>query len=142
MIILNDHWTIIICIVNGHKYWSPSILRYIFHVKPHFSKQIIVKTFLNGFWPFFAPEEAEIFKHYLFILAWFSVRLPLFSYDLKTIFFFWCDLLYILTKIKSEKSTWITRKQKPCRQKLLSDKKIKFKEFCVSWNKGVGVIRA
>ena len=30
---------------------------------------------------------------------------------------------------------WITRKQKPCRQKLLSDKQIKFKEFCVSWNK-------
>jgi hypothetical protein len=23
----------------------------------------------------------------------------------------------------------------PCRQKLLSDKQIKFKEFCVSWNK-------
>jgi hypothetical protein len=37
----------------------------------------------------FAPEEAEIFKDYLFILAWFSVRLPLFSYDLKTIFVFW-----------------------------------------------------
>jgi hypothetical protein len=32
---------------------------------------------------------AEIFKDYLFILAWFSVRLPLFSYDLKTIFVFW-----------------------------------------------------
>ena len=29
----------------------------------------------------FAPEEAVIFKDYLFILAWFSVRLPLFSYD-------------------------------------------------------------
>jgi hypothetical protein len=24
-------------------------------------------------------------------------------------------------------------KQKPCRHKLLSDKQIKFKEFCVSW---------
>jgi hypothetical protein len=36
----------------------------------------------------FAPEEAEIFKHYLFILARFSVRLPLFSYDLKKIFVF------------------------------------------------------
>jgi hypothetical protein len=22
--------------VNGHKYSSPSILRYIFHIKPHF----------------------------------------------------------------------------------------------------------
>jgi hypothetical protein len=36
----------------------------------------------------FAPEEAEIFKDYLFILARFSGRLPLFSYDLKTIFVF------------------------------------------------------
>jgi hypothetical protein len=54
----------------------------------------------------FASEEAEIFKDYLFILAWFSVRLPLFSYDLKTIFCFLTSLLYILTKIKSEKSTF------------------------------------
>ena len=35
--------------VNGHKYSSPSILHYIFHIKPHFSKKIIVKLFLNGF---------------------------------------------------------------------------------------------
>jgi hypothetical protein len=28
----------------------------------------------------FAPEEAQIFKDYLFILTWFSVTLPLFSY--------------------------------------------------------------
>jgi hypothetical protein len=54
----------------------------------------------------FVPEEAEIFKDYLFILAWFSVGLSLFSYDLKTIFFFLTsNLLYILTKIKSEQST-------------------------------------
>jgi hypothetical protein len=31
------------------------------------------------------PEEAEIFPDYLFILARFSVRLPLFTYDLKTV---------------------------------------------------------
>jgi hypothetical protein len=37
----------------------------------------------------FAPEEAEIFKDYFFILAWFFVRLPLFFCDLKTIFVFW-----------------------------------------------------
>ena len=49
----------------------------------------------------FAPEEAEIFKDYLFILARFSVRLPLFSYDLKTIFLF-SDVKFAiyLTKIK------------------------------------------
>ena len=70
-----------ICTVHGHKYSSPSILTYIFHIKPHcevISKRILI---------IFAPEEAEIFKDYLFILAWFSVRLPLFSYDLKTFFF-------------------------------------------------------
>ena len=43
----------------------------------------------------FAPEEAEIFKDYLFSLAWFSIRLPLFSYDLKTIFVFWRQICYI-----------------------------------------------
>jgi len=44
----------------------------------------------------FVPEEAEIFKDYLFILARFSVRLPLFSYDLKTFFcFLTSNLLYI-----------------------------------------------
>jgi hypothetical protein len=35
--------------VNGHKYSSPSISCYIFHIKPHFSKKYIVKSFLNGF---------------------------------------------------------------------------------------------
>jgi hypothetical protein len=44
----------------------------------------------------FAPEEAEIFIDYLFILARFSVRLPLFSYALKTIVcFLTSNLLYI-----------------------------------------------
>jgi hypothetical protein len=88
------------CTVHGHKYSSPSILRYIFHIKPHFSKkycEVISKRILI----IFAPEEAELFKDYLFILAWFSVRLPLFSYDLKS------TLLYIVTKIKSEKSTFV-----------------------------------
>jgi hypothetical protein len=73
----------------------------------------------------------------MFILAWFPVRLPLFSYDLKTIFVFWPQICYII-KIKSEKSTFVfnsPESKKPCRQKLLSDKQIKFKEFCVSWNK-------
>ena len=56
----------------------------------------------------FAPEEAEIFKDYLFILARFSAILPLFSYDLKIFFcFLTSNLLYILTKIKSENSTFV-----------------------------------
>ena len=56
----------------------------------------------------FAPEEAEIFKDHLLILAQFSVRLPLFSYDLKTTFLF-SDVKFAiyLTKIKSEKSTFV-----------------------------------
>jgi hypothetical protein len=29
------------CTVNGHKYSPPSILRYIFHIKPQFSKKIL-----------------------------------------------------------------------------------------------------
>jgi len=31
--------------VNGHKYLSPSILRYIFHIKPHFSKKLLWSHF-------------------------------------------------------------------------------------------------
>ena len=69
--------------------------------KTTFFKNVIVKSFLNKFWIIFVPEEAEIFKDYLFILAWFSIRLPLFSYDLKTIFvFLTSNLVYILTKHK------------------------------------------
>ena len=29
------------CTVNGHKYSPPSILRYMFHIKPHFSKKLL-----------------------------------------------------------------------------------------------------
>jgi len=56
------------CTVNGHKYSSPLILRYIFHMKPHFSKKIIVKSY-KRILIIFGPEEAEIFKDYFFILA-------------------------------------------------------------------------
>ena len=45
-------------------------------------------------------KEAQIFKDYLFILAWFSVRLPLFSYDLKTIFVFWSKFAIYFNKNK------------------------------------------
>ena len=86
----------------------------------------------------FAPEEAEIFKDYLFTLSWFSVRLPLFSYDLKTKKILTSNMLYILTKIKSEKSTFMFKSpenKNHADKKLLSDKQIKFQEFCASWNK-------
>jgi len=59
-----------LCTVNGHKYSSHSILHYIFHIKPHFFNfffycEVISKWILI----IFAPEEAEIFKDYLFSLA-------------------------------------------------------------------------
>jgi hypothetical protein len=48
----------------------------------------------------FAPEEAEIFKDYLFLSAWFSIRLPLFYYDSKTICVFWRQICYIYSPAK------------------------------------------
>ena len=48
----------------------------------------------------FAPEEVEIFKGYLFALARFSL-------DCIYLCFLTSDLLYNLTKIKSEKSTFV-----------------------------------
>jgi hypothetical protein len=95
------------CTVHRHRYSSLLILRYIFHIKPHFSNFFYCEVISKRILIIFAPEEAEIFKDYLFILAWFSVRLLLFSYDLKTFFFLTSNLLYILTKIKSEKSTFV-----------------------------------
>jgi hypothetical protein len=55
----------------------------------------------------FAPEEAEIFKDYLFILAWFSVRLPLFSYDLKKKIV-WSQICYITNKKICKKKRILT----------------------------------
>jgi hypothetical protein len=47
--------------VNGHKYSSASIFRYIFHIKPHWFF-IIVKSFLNGLWSFFHQEKQKYLK--------------------------------------------------------------------------------
>ena len=73
------------CTVHRHRYLSPSILRYIFHIKPHFSIFFYCEVISKRILIIFAPEDADIVNDYLFILAWFSVRLPLFSCDLKTI---------------------------------------------------------
>ena len=54
------------------------------HIFQFFYCEVISKRILI----IFASEEAEIIKDYLYILARFSVKLPLFSYDLKTIFVF------------------------------------------------------
>jgi hypothetical protein len=37
--------------VNGHKYSSPSILRYIFHIKPHFNFFLLWSHFKSTFFP-------------------------------------------------------------------------------------------
>jgi hypothetical protein len=68
--VLLEHGVVVhhLCTVNGHKYSSPSILRYIFHIKPLFSKKLLSSHFYTDL-IIFAPEEAEIFKNYLFILA-------------------------------------------------------------------------
>ena len=68
----------------------------IYFISNHiFQKKLLLSHFYTDL-IIFAPEEAEIFKDYLFILARFSVRLSLFSYDLKTIFCFrTSNLLYI-----------------------------------------------
>jgi hypothetical protein len=64
------------CTVNGHKYSSPSILRYsiykkvhVFHIKPHFSIFFYCEVISKWILIIFAPEEVEIIKDYLFILA-------------------------------------------------------------------------
>jgi hypothetical protein len=82
--------------VNGHKYSSPSNLRYIFHIKSHFFKKEYCEVIFKRILIIFAPEEADIFTDYLFILAHCSVRLLLFSNDLKTIFVFWCQICYAI----------------------------------------------
>ena len=58
--------------------------------------KFIVKSFLTGFWSFLHQKNQKYLKIIFFIiLAWFSVRLPIFSYGLKTIFVFWCQICYI-----------------------------------------------
>jgi hypothetical protein len=54
----------------------------------------IVKSFLNEFWSFVHQKKEKYFK--IIILAWFVVRLPLFTDDLKTIFVFWRQICYIV----------------------------------------------
>jgi hypothetical protein len=56
--------------LNVYKYLSPpSILRYIFHIKPHFSIFFYCEVIFKRILIIFTPEEAEIFKDYLFIFV-------------------------------------------------------------------------
>jgi hypothetical protein len=69
--------------VNGHKYSSPSILRY-----PHFSIFFIVKSFLNGFWSFLHQKKQKylkiiyyfsmIFRLIAFIFLWFKDKFAIY----------------------------------------------------------------
>jgi hypothetical protein len=55
--------------VNGHKYSSPSILRLYISYKTTFFKKNYCEVIFKWILIIFAPEEAEIFKDYLFILV-------------------------------------------------------------------------
>jgi hypothetical protein len=47
--------------VHGHKYSSPSIFYYIFHIKPHFFKKIILKPSLGRFlWNLFQDMQNSL----------------------------------------------------------------------------------
>ena len=52
--------------VHGHKYWSPSISYYIFHIKPHFFKKYF-KALSGQIFMKFMSRHAEFFEFYLFI---------------------------------------------------------------------------
>jgi len=67
---------------------SPSIFYYIVYVsnKTTFFKNIIVKSFLNEFWSFLHRKKPKYLKIYFSMI---SVRLALFSDDLKAMFVFW-----------------------------------------------------
>ena len=45
--------------VGGQKYLSPSILCYIFHIKPHFSQKL---SFLTRFWSFLHQKKKKYLK--------------------------------------------------------------------------------
>jgi hypothetical protein len=74
--------------VNEHRYLSLEFTLYISynHIVQIFYFEVISKRVLI----IFAPEQ-----RFLFILARFSVRFPLFSYDLKTIFAIYCILMKV-----------------------------------------------
>jgi hypothetical protein len=77
-------------------------------LKTTFFQKNILKLSLGSFlWNLFQDTQnslnficsSEFFEFYLFI-AWFSAILPLFSYDLKTIFVFWRQICYIFNQNK------------------------------------------
>jgi hypothetical protein len=49
--VLLEHGVVVhhLCTVNGHKYSSPSILRYIFHIKPLFSGDLSTNVDFSDF---------------------------------------------------------------------------------------------
>ena len=91
---ITKHVSWFISTFNGHQYSSPSILRYCISYKTTFFKKNNCEVISKRILIIFASEEAEIFLNKN-SLTWFSVRMPLFSYDLKTIFVFWRQICYI-----------------------------------------------
>ena len=54
--------------INAYTYSPPSILRYIFYIKPHFSIFFYCEVISKRIVIIVPPEEAEILKDYLCIL--------------------------------------------------------------------------
>jgi hypothetical protein len=76
----------------------------------------------------FAPEKAEIFKDYLHGLVWFRLDCLYFLMIERQFLFSDVKFAIYFNKNKIGKiniCVLITRKQKPCRQKIVSDKQIK-----------------
>ena len=66
----------------------PQIITKLCPYTTHIFQKIYCEVISKRILIILTQEEAEIFKDYFFILARYSVRLPLFSYDLKIFFFF------------------------------------------------------
>jgi hypothetical protein len=74
----------------------PQIITKLCPYTTHIFQKIYCEVISKRILIILTQEEAEIFKDYFFILARYSVRLPLFSYDLKIFFFSDVKALYTL----------------------------------------------
>ena len=58
-----DHYAWIVFVlatVHGHKYSSPSIFYYIFHIKPHFFKKIFQSYFWADFYEIYLTKRRNL----------------------------------------------------------------------------------
>ena len=116
------------CTVHRHRYSSHSILRYIFHIKPHFSIFFYCEVIPKRILIIFAPEEAEIFKDYF-----------LFQHD----FPLDCVDLYVIIPVHGIGSIKTTRGKITCycpRKMLLPRRQITRRKLCFYYTCKFGII--